>query len=202
LVLLREPRCAREIRERLPGSNRKQIETAIQRLAQDRLVECVVPRVRQSRMYRRSYLGNLLVYELTGETPKAWTVWEEGELLTRAYIQAGRYRRLVLRVLGEDDDPRTARELRKSILPMYTRIGMGHVHQALRELRHKGVAKRDGHGRWTLSELGKKLQAIELDGLPERPAIPGPLWRRVEPTQQQEDQQGEQGQQQDATERA
>lgn len=198
LILLREPRCAREIRERLPGTHRKQIETALHRLAQDRLAECVTPGVLQSRLYRRTYIGDLLVDELIGEPPRPWTVMHDDELRTRAYIQAGRYRRLVLRVVGNEDDPRTARELRKSVLPVYSRIGMGHVHQALRELMHRGVAVRDEHGRWSLTELGEKLQAIELDGLPKRPTVIRPLWERIEPAQQEHQQGDPDGEQEHA----
>lgn len=195
LILLNEPRCAREIRERVPGTRRKQIETVLQRLAQDRLIACVTPEIRQSRLYQRTYLGDLLVFEVLGELAATQVELSRDELRTRAYVQAGRYRRLVLRVVGED--PHTARELRKSILPMYARIGMGHTHQALRELCAKSIVRRDGHGRWTLTGLGEKLQAIELDGLPERPAISRSLWERIEPTKNDDQQQDPKGDKQD-----
>lgn len=185
LALLSEPRCAREIRERLPGTKRKQIETALQRLAQDRLIVCVTQEIRQSRLYQRTYLGKLLVFEILGEINPSRCALSEEELYIRAYIQAGRYRRLVLRAMNDEFSPRTARELRKSILPVYQRIGMGHTHQALRELEAKHIITRDGHGRWSLTKLGKKLHAIDLDGLPERPTISRPIWEQIKPAEQQ-----------------
>ena len=189
LLLLGEPRCPREIRERIPGSHRKQIETSLHRLAQDRLIECVTPNIRQSRLYRRTYLGNLLVHELTGEEPISWRINTDEEFAIRAYIQAGKYRRFVLRAMDPDRE-QTPKEIRKSVLPMYRRIGANHVHTVLRGFREHGIAEPDEHRRWSLTELGKTMLDIELDGLPERPTINRPLWEKIKLTDQEPSGQG------------
>lgn len=199
LLLLGEPRCPREIRERIPGSRRKQIETSLHRLAQDRLIECVTPHVLQSRLYRRTYLGNLLVHELTGQEPGPWTIHTEEELTIRAFVQAGRYRRYVLRAMHPDGN-QTPKEIRRAVLPMHERIGANHVHQVLREFRTRGIAERDEHRRWSLTALGRKLRAIELDGLPERPPVSRPLWEKIEPAEQQGEQGNPNGNEQDPDE--
>ncbi len=69
LLLLDIPRCPREIRDRIPGTTKPQIETTFRRLAEDRLIRCVTPKLRQARLYERTYLGDLLYFELTWKTP-------------------------------------------------------------------------------------------------------------------------------------
>ncbi len=79
---------------------------------------------------------------------------------------------------------------------MYDRIGANHVHRVLRAFRARDIAQRDDAYNWSLTQLGCKLQQIELNDLPERPAIAGPLWERIKPAEQeqkQDDPEGNQG---------
>ncbi len=143
------------------------------------MAECITPSVRQSRMYRRTYIGDLLVYELTGFRPSRWSQDDHDDVVLRAFIQAGKYRRLVFRVMSSEEDGQTPKEIRKSVLPSYQRIGANHVHGVLREFAQRGIASCDDSRRWTLTKIGQQLQAIELDGLPERPTVNRPLWEKI-----------------------
>jgi|GEM_PF-4000431 len=183
LLMLDIPRCPREIRERIPGTTKRQIESTISRLAQDRLIRCVTPETRQARLYERTYLGDLLYHELTWKTPPKRGHWTDVELDARSFVQSGQYRRLLLLVMAGGQ---RSKEIRKAVLPLYDRIGANHVHRVLRVFAARGIARRDDDGLWWLTPLGEKLRSAELDTLPERPAISGPLWERIEPMQKKQ----------------
>lgn len=183
LLLLGTPRCARELFERLEGASLKAVETALQRLARNRYVECATPTQRQSRLYRRTLTGDLWIVEFADCPPKpASDYLSQNDLNTRSWVQAGKYRRLVLRAL---DRPMRSKENRKAALQEYERIGANHVHAVLRDFRDRGIAYRNTQGQWILTSLGRRFREIELDGLPERPGINAPLWSRLTAPQEQ-----------------
>jgi hypothetical protein len=71
-----------------------------------------------------------------------------------AWAQAGNYRRLVLQHLHR---PLSPRDLRKSIIAEYARMGANHVHATLRAMHERGVVHtRDGL--WELTEHGRLLR--------------------------------------------
>ena len=94
-----------------------------------------------------------------------------------AWVQAGRYRRLVLRVMGE---PLTTKQILKAILHHYERIGANHVHTVLWNLAHKSVARRLDDGRWMLTSKGRRLREVDAEGLASfrRPQVPN-AWSSV-----------------------
>ncbi len=160
LLLLSCPRCCREVRERIPGSHRKCIETAFARLKADRLIEPVTS-CHQSRLYRRSSLGNLLAKELTGDAPECPHDLTQEELELRSWICAGRYRRLVLRAISQ---PMTAKQIRKIILPHFEQIGANHVHRTLRAFRVRAIVVPHDVG-WELTSSGSLQRDVELHEL-------------------------------------
>ena len=148
---LRQPRCARELRE-LTRMHKKTVESTLRRMTKEGWTICVTPQARQARLYQLTYFGHLLLAELTGpgdsESSDAAAPPPES-LEVRAWVQAGRYRRLVLKHLTE---PMTARALRRRILVVYQAIGSNHVHATLRELRRRGLVQHsDGLWHRTLS---------------------------------------------------
>ena len=165
LLLLEHPRCARELRERT-RMTRKAVESGIQRLVRRRLVRCITPDVRQSRLYERTALGHLLAQEIR---PTARRVSATGHASAYAWLQAGSYRRVILRHLAV---PLTARELRKLANRQHPRLGANHVHAVLRNFAELGIALRHADSSWSLTRLGETLRDADLDGLLERPAIP------------------------------
>lgn len=181
LALLDIPRCPNEVRERIPGTSRKQIESVIRRLARDRLIVCVTPAARQSRLYGRSYLANMLLSEIIGVEVERTAKLSERDLRLRVFLQAGRYRRLVLRAMPDrNEPPMTARDIRRSVLTVHQRISAGHVHSVLRSFKQRGIATKDGSDRtWRLTALGARLREYELDGLLERPSGPMTAWGRA-----------------------
>src|SRR5262245_58243497 len=109
ILELRTPRCAREIRERL-GIGRKAAESALSRLAHGGVARCLTPQVRQSRLYGLSALGRLLLAEIDPAPGRLGAA--EVPLDLYAWVQAGAYRRLVLRHLTE---PLRSKQLRERI---------------------------------------------------------------------------------------
>ena len=166
LVLLGLPRCAREVRERIPGSKRKQIETTMHRLRDQGLILCVTPKLLQSRLYARTALGDRLAWRLSGIQPSRSHTLNQAELDLRAWICAGRYRRLVLRVM---DEPMTPKQIRRRVLPLYERISPNHVHGVLRDFAARSIAQGDPWRHWRLTPLGRRLHDVETDGLPAMP---------------------------------
>jgi len=186
LLLLHTPRCAREIRERIPGARRKRIETTLHRLAVDRLIRPVT-RARQSRLYERTFLGELLAQDLGAGADTRLPKLSPEEFEVRAWVQAGAYRRQVLRSLAE---PLTTKQIRRVVIASHERTGAGHVQRTLRDFAARGLAERDADRVWRLTPLGERLRLIELDGLLERPAVPTPTWealRRGKQGQAQQD---------------
>ena len=170
LLRLEAPRCPRELRERIPNASRKGVETAVRRLLARRLIECVTPELRQSRLYRRTHLGRLLAEEL-GAPDAELPDFSESELRVYAWVQAGAYRRETLRAM---DGPHTPRRLRRLVLPYHERFGATHLHTVLREFTDRGVAVRDALGMWRLTDLGRRVRAVDRAGLSKRPGIVGP----------------------------
>lgn len=166
LLLLHMPRCAREVRERIPGSKRKQIETTMHRLRDQGLIVCVTPKLLQSRLYARTALADQLVWRLSGVQPSRSHTLNQAELNLRSWICAGRYRRLVLRVM---DEPMTPKQIRRRVLPLYQRISPNHVHGVLREFAARSIAQGDPWRHWRLTPLGRRLHDVETDGLPAMP---------------------------------
>lgn len=178
LLLLSTPRCARELRERILGSSRKRIESALHRLALDRLVVCVTPELKQSRMYQRTVLGQLLAKELGSgrHSEPAW-VFSLDELRLRAWVQAGRYRREVLRVMAY---PATPKQLRKAANRACPRFGANHVHKVLRDFDKRGIARRFNIQYWRLTPLGERFRHVELEELSQRVIPVEQSWRPIE----------------------
>lgn len=185
------PRCAREVRERT-GLPRKTIEGVLMRLLRAGLVACLTPTLRQARVYALSPLGQAWAAELLHqvdrrETPSvpsshsttpfpssnSFNADDPSFWAVHGWVQAGRYRRLVVRHLAE---LATARQLRRRILLEYQRVGLNHVRATLRELAERGVCQR-ADGLWSLTELGRRLQAVDRLGLPERPCVQ--VWTRA-----------------------
>lgn len=166
LLLLHMPRCAREVRERIPGSKRKQIETTMHRLRDQGLIVCVTPKLLQSRLYARTALAEQLVWRQSGVQPSRSHTLNQAELNLRSWICAGRYRRLVLRVM---DEPMTPKQIRRRVLPLYERISPNHVHGVLREFAARSIAQGDPWRHWRLTPLGRRLHDVETDGLPAMP---------------------------------
>jgi hypothetical protein len=180
LPLLDAPRCARQLRER-SGCKRKAVETAIKRMADQRLVQCITPGLRQSRLYVLTPLGRLIVHEMTGHSVPdlpdlPWPLY--------AWIQAGTYRRLVLRHLAH---PMSPKSLRMSIVAEHKQVGANHVHTVLRDFAQRGIARNDGRT-WSLSPLGEAFRRIDSQGSVEGPAIRAPLWTSAESPRQENDQ--------------
>lgn len=180
LEVLDAPRCARELRERT-GLGRKTVESALRRAQRQGLVGCATPDLRQSRLYELTPLGRAWRRERAdgpidepddptrGELlPGPINLHDTNSLLTYAWVQAGTYRRLVMRNLSE---PMTARQLRRRIILEHPRIGANHVRNTLRQLRERSIAQAVD-GMWTLTDLGERLRAVDLRGLPERPRLP------------------------------
>jgi DNA-binding IclR family transcriptional regulator len=156
LEALDAPRCAREIAER-SGLPVKTVQSVLARMADEGLARCVTPQVRQARLYALTAAGRRLRREVLGEWPQdAGDARPLDELVVYAWIQAGRYRRLVLQHLHET---MTARSLRQTILPAHPRLSMTHVYDVLRAFRRRGVVEREGDG-WRLSVLGERLQRV------------------------------------------
>ena len=144
---LDHPRCARELAERA-GLPRKTVESTLTRMAARRIVVCVTPQVRQARLYEPTTLGRLMRLH-HGHTDGMHDHLHE-YLFLYAFIQAGRYRRLVVQCL---DEPMTPKQLRSRILQHYERIGMGHVHRVLSVLRCRRLIQCDD-GLWSLTMMG------------------------------------------------
>ena len=140
-------------------------------------MECVTPDILQSRLYRRSFLGELLAHELAESLPKCPHKLVDDQRTLYAWIQAGKYRRLVLRVMVE---PMTAKQIRKAVMPHFERIGANHVHTVLRHFAHKSVARRLDDGRWLLTALGRRMRDVDAEGLGalRRPPVPD-AWSKV-----------------------
>lgn len=142
---LATPRCPRELRE-LSGLGKKSVESALHRMRRSGWATCLTPHLRQARLYTLTFFGRLLYRELIGTSPEPGGSLSKDEraLALHAWVQAGRYRRLVMAHLTE---PLTARALRTRILNEYQAIGANHVHAALRSLRRRGLVERRD-GRW------------------------------------------------------
>lgn len=163
LPLLAVPRCTREVRER-SGLHRKSVDTAIRRAVRAGWARCVTPTLRQARLYTLTPLGRVWVREHQPECALAPSVLEAEHLELHAWVQAGRYRRLVLRHLTE---PLTTNELRQRILTEYDRIGRDHVRATLRECVAKGlVVKTDS--RWVVTSMSEQLR-LDKSTAPQRP---------------------------------
>lgn len=152
IPLLAQPQCPRELRERA-GLRKKTVESALHRMARAGWIRCATPAAKQARHYELTFFGRLLFHEVTGSPPRTISqrVLAEADILPlRAWVQAGRYRRLVLKHLIS---PMSARSLRRCILGEYKAIGANHVHTALRSLRAFGLVLNDG-GLWRRSPRG------------------------------------------------
>ncbi len=182
LRALDAPRCAREVRERT-GLGRKTVESVLRRAQGHGLVCCATPELRQSRLYELTPLGRAWMRERScaidggavepAQAPGSSEGADAACLRTYAWVQAGTYRRLVLRNLVE---PMTARRLRRRIVLEHPRIGANHVRTILRHLRGRGIARAEG-GVWALTALGDHLRGIDQRGLPERPRVLAPAGR-------------------------
>lgn len=152
IPLLAQPKCPRELRE-LAGLRKKTVESALHRMASAGWVRCATPGIKQARHYELTFFGRLLYHEVTGSPPRGavlGVVARSDIVSLRAWVQAGRYRRLVLKHLVA---PMSARLLRRRILGEYKAIGANHVHAALRALRSIGLVTNDG-SQWWRSQRG------------------------------------------------
>lgn len=141
------PRCARELAEAF-GKNLRTTHTAMRRLAENHLIECVTPDEAQARLYGLTSAGRVAYYELTGKEPdRQPTVLDLG-LYT--YVQAGSCRRLVLALLTE---PRTVSQITKLGRQRGAKLYNNHVADALSDLEATGLALRDER-RWSLTANG------------------------------------------------
>lgn len=153
IPLLAQPKCPRELRE-LAGLRKKTVESALHRMACAGWVRCATPSAKQARHYELTFFGRLLYHEVTGSPLRDTVLGIVGRSDTvalRAWVQAGRYRRLALKHLVE---PMTARSLRRRVLSEYTAIGANHVHTALRTLRLVGLVTKE-QGLWSRTPQGR-----------------------------------------------
>jgi len=159
LAVLDVPRCAREIADSL-GMPANTAQTILGRLAAEGMTRCVTPQVHQARLYGLTTAGRLMRIEQAGHPNRMNApVMLMDDLALYAWVQAGRYRRLVLQHLH---GMMSARVLRQSIMPTYPRLSMTHVYDVLRAFRARGLAVDDPVDGWQLTPQGRRLQHAAL----------------------------------------
>lgn len=149
---LDHPRCARELSDRT-GLPRKTVESALVRMAARRIVVCVTPQVQQARLYEPTTFGRLMRLHQGHGNGMVQHSPEYLELY--AFVQAGRYRRLVVMCL---DEPMTPKQLRRKILKHYDRMGIGHVYRVASILQHKGLLALD-EPEYRLTGIGTRIRS-------------------------------------------
>jgi hypothetical protein len=156
IAALDGPRCTRELAEFL-GKSPKAVESALARLVRLGTVACVTPDIRQARLYDLTVIGR--AWRSASGSGQQIDASLRPDLHTYAWVQAGAYRRIVLKHLALD--PRTPRQVRDGIKVAAPRMGMVHVWETLLTLADRGLAHRDGRV-WTLTPEGSRVKAYAL----------------------------------------
>jgi predicted transcriptional regulator len=155
LIALTGPRCARELADGL-GLHVRAVQTAIGRLAEDNLVDCVTPDLTQARLYSLTGLGRTKRYDLTRENivdepPIDWDVY--------ACIQSGSYRRRILTAL---DGTLTVRQIRKSLVEQGCGMQQSHIHSTLADMQAWDLVTKEDRQGWRTTPAGSTMRNYML----------------------------------------
>ena len=155
LIALNGPRCPRELADAL-ALNLRGVQSAINRMAEDNLVECITPELTQARLYALTSLGQTKRYDLTrdqaeAEPPIDWDLY--------AYIQSGSYRRRILAVL---DEASTVRQIRKQLVEQGCGMQQSHIHSTLKNMQKRDLVTKEDRQGWRTTPTGSTMRAYML----------------------------------------